>query len=105
MDTRPAGTAQCPWPCNMAYRFDEAAGTIIVDTADCRATTATTADGSSAGERLVGGGGFTLNQVARYGGRGGNRTMLGPCTLVGPTQLPATPMNVTKLLLTAAAST
>ena len=31
--------------------------------------------------------------------------MLGPCTLVGPTQLPATPMNVTKLLLTAAAST
>eukprot|EP01047_Picozoa_sp_COSAG01_P042617 COSAG01_NODE_3731_length_5755_cov_6.626414_4_plen_68_part_00 len=41
-------------------------------------------------------GGFTINQVARYGGRNGT---VGPCTLVGASGLPAIPTNVTKLLL------
>ena len=45
---------------------------------------------------LRSGGGFTINQVARYGLR--NAGTAGPCTLVGASGLPAIPTNVTKLL-------
>ena len=45
---------------------------------------------------LRSGGGFTINQVARYGLR--NTGTAGPCTLVGASGLPAIPTNVTKLL-------